>query len=103
MSAVKHQPATALPWTVGPDMRGKERIFSPASDYEVARAMSRGARNARDRRTNRNYLAHAANAYPKLVDAIRRLIDIPEVAKIAKGTDAMRVARELLRELGEES
>lgn len=43
-----------------------------------------------------------SDANSRLVDAISRLIAIPEVARIAKGTDAMRVARELLRELGED-
>lgn len=80
----KHQPATPLPWKsvsgcLNPD-------FSMTLDPSVHTA-------------DTAYIAHAANAYPRLVEAVRGLL-----AKDGWGvrTAGEQPARALLRELGEE-
>ncbi len=64
-TAVKHQPATPLPWRVSSD--AKLRILG---------ALHTGSRTIREQAgtgqcvNDAIYIAHAANAYPKLVAAL---------------------------------
>lgn len=77
MSAVKHQPATELPWHVGP-LAGE--IYSHPSGITIAKLpwprrtkkLPDGYRTAEQRIVpNAAYVAHAANAYPKLIEQLR--------------------------------
>lgn len=77
MSAVKHQPATPLPWRSTHPMKlddsaprhGLVRI--DAGHFpSVAQMVEYDKRNAVPVQDAR-YIAHAANAYPKLVEALR--------------------------------
>ena len=95
----KHTPATPLPWTPEIHKRGKRTVGSlhqirfHASDKDAA------------------YIAHAANSYPLLVEALRVLqarIDACELGPVNTGREqADKIAEEcaatraLLRELGE--
>ena len=84
-----HKPATALPWTAfANDVNGKaDRVSGLSSHVDAA------------------YITHSANAYPKLVEALRNLRaavqrgvfdDIgPDIQPDSVAADA------LLRELGE--
>lgn len=72
----KHQPATPLPWTTGQmPARWPER--------------------------DQMYAAHAANAYPKLVEALRQMCDYADSSVSPVAFRAEKFARALLRELGE--
>jgi hypothetical protein len=78
--STNHKPATALPWSFD---RG--RIDTVADNLPAVASTAR----AEDGR----YIAHSANAYPKLVEMLEALADSHESAN----------ARALLRELGEGS
>ena len=86
------QPATALPWE-GPVNYG-------VSKFEVQGPHSRLA--TVDKLPDAAYIVHAANAYPKLVKALRNLKEQVECmnAQQAFGRDYEEAAA-LLRELGE--
>lgn len=70
----KHNPATALPWTPVSE-RANEGMGAPVetelrgADRQVAVRLGR-LYNARQKQ-DAAYLAHAANAYPQLVAALR--------------------------------
>lgn len=103
MSTVK-KPITPLPHHV----HAATLVYSNRAD-EIIATFKRG-RNA-------DYYAHAANAYPQLVEALRVLTELCENVPIfqlddgkasvkavrlaGKFTGAMDVSRALLRELGE--
>jgi hypothetical protein len=76
------RPATPLPWHSEAPMGGIR-----TSGYHLYTAHTSGVQNTR--REDSQYIVHAANSYPRLVDYVRRWAD----------TDAP--ARELLRSLGE--
>ena len=109
---IKNQPATPLPWKSSHPMNidaeahrtglirvdGELRAVAQMNEFKLGVR----TRAKREPWQDAKYIAHAANAYPKLVEALQKIIAVPEVARMAKGTDAMRVAHELLRELGEE-
>lgn len=86
----KHQPATPLPW-VFDDARGVIRMETGPHIANLT---------VRSGDADGPYLAHAANAYPKLVEALREL-------QATLGADFLDCplgkARTLLRELGEPS
>src|SRR3990167_11495800 len=92
----KHTPATPLPWS-NPITHGVSGRIDPVC---VA-----------DRGLDATYIAHAANAYPKLVEALRTLqtrINACELGPVHDGraiADEMEseceTSRALLRELGE--
>ena len=88
----KHSPATSLPWD-GPVNYG-------VSKFEVQGPHSRLA--TVDKLPDAAYIVHAANAYPKLVEALRGIVEQVECmnAQGAFGAD-YDTARALLRELGE--
>lgn len=78
----KHTPATPLPWL--------------ADDLPVHASL-----NKPRLRQNRAYAAHAANSYPKLVEALRHLEHVASTRDRQAIEDALITARDLLRELGE--
>lgn len=115
--AVKHQPATPLPfsrmgamWIEARDEYGAIRYYDPAryESHSVARVFGP------DQEQNGDYLVHAANAYPRLVEALRKQLSNVErrldAVQAAHGIEARAEeaaleieARALLAELGEAS
>lgn len=89
----KHTPG---PWTVG-QYPGAERrqILAQSGQISVCRALEEDAK----------FIVHAANAYPKLVEALRDLIAVDDSAAdtdhAGRFGGALDPARALLRELGE--
>lgn len=95
MATTKHQPATPLPFRIAEERSDYAEIVGPL-DGTVAYASQEYAA----------YLAHAANSYPKLVEALRNL------ALRCDGAEGVRAdgsnidtahAAGLLRELGEDA
>ena len=97
-TTTKHKPATPLPWTlVSWDANKRTKIveFAFRGDYPVnLRGLSTGPEQR-----DAAYIAHAANAYPKLVEALR--ICAALVHSDGEPVCGQKV-RALLRELGEE-
>ena len=89
MSAVKHAPATPLPWYFAP-LSGVVRQMEEDGTKRVCSLHVRI-----DAEQDGEYLQHAANAYPKLVELAR--IASSNNHQIGADADA------LLRELGEAS
>jgi hypothetical protein len=96
----KHTPATPLPW-ISADcyVEAKAALAGRgiAGVGVIAETRNEDSPQADD--ANASYIAHAANAYPKLVEALRAVL-----AKDGHGlrTTGELPARALLRELGEE-
>lgn len=88
MSTVKHQPATPLPFSTKDD----DIIYG-------ADGSDAGAPEVSDQ--NLAYVIHAANAYPKLVEALRKLVR-QAMPDPDKATGAHIAAASLLGDLGEE-
>jgi hypothetical protein len=95
----KHKPATALPWQKESPMQG---IRGGEGSQHIYTAHASG--NYKTREQDAAYIVHAANAYPKLVEALRHAI------KEADGycddehghpANTLDAERALLRELGE--
>ena len=94
----KHKPATALPWGTGP---ATTRI---AVDGQLGIwAGKRGVADVYGYPQTAAYIAHAANAYPQLVAALRDLREAALLARTdaAMSYDAVQRADEVLRSLGE--
>ena len=93
------KPATALPWTIeqigvtdaGP--RGVDGVFD-IGPLERRISTVAGLEDAA-------YIAHACNAYPKLVEALREIVD-PTGGWTNLRVDNAKAAADLLRSLGEE-
>ena len=100
----KHKPATALPWHVTADPRPTSKqpcIATTAAGLPVILATVCGGQRV----TNAAYIAHAANAYPRLVAALRKMIRTYTPALTDATPEEMFCFKEytaLLRELGEE-
>ena len=96
----KHKPATALPWETA--VNGEEPpqwdVCAANGGDMVADLMNMPDTGEQDAA----YIVHAANAYPRLVEALRNLKEQVECmnAQQAFGRDYDE-ARALLRELGE--
>lgn len=88
MSALKHQPATPLPWYFAP-LSG---IVRQMEEDGTKRVCSLHVRE--DAEQDGEYLQHAANAYPKLVAMLLR-------AALDENYEADD-CRALLRDLGED-
>jgi hypothetical protein len=101
MSAAKHQPATPLPWRIR-EKYGRDQLCvdgSPegAGDPDkrpVADVTYAGANGCDGNAQNAEYLAHTANAYPELVEALRDLFS-------SNAPEHIERAKALLRKLGE--
>jgi hypothetical protein len=92
MSSVKHQPATPLPY------RAEEftvKAVSHGAWFTVART-NEPRFTPEARRQHAENLARAANAYPKLVEALRRCAQADR-----DDYDAAGAAEDLLSDLGE--
>lgn len=97
-TAPKHQPATPLPFSVrdGANIsnfqKGKFFIVSGLGlDRLQIATMTRGPKVYADA----TYIAHAANAYPRLVEALR------EIRTTTLDRACVPIIDEVLRELGE--
>lgn len=84
---VHHTPVTPLPWTVEDGGMFEAQVVGPVEG--VAQTILHNGQ-----RQNADYIAHAANAYPKLVEALRKCADA--------GSPAADDAFDLLHSLGEE-
>ena len=91
-----HKPATPLPWRVGD---AGQTLFGPPVRQGIhhnppcplcADPLPKVVRG----KTDMQFAAHAANAYPRLVEALRSLCEPAETPTEAKGAA-------LLKELGE--
>jgi hypothetical protein len=93
VSAVKHQPATPLPWIVV-----KDGIYT-VIDSKPPNAKRVGVMKYIDAPADQNaaYVAHSANAYPKLIEALQRMARTPAAYPAADRAAAFQ----LLGELGE--
>ena len=91
MSAVKHTPATPLPW-----IADTHRI-NDCNGQNIARADNQFGDNI-DHVQDAAYIVHAANAYPRLVEALRLCLATDGHGLSTKGE---LPARALLREFGE--
>lgn len=96
----KHAPATPLPWH-NATLRTEQEHESGAVGTPYGRFRVNHNKDAA-------YIAHAANAYPRLVEALRdalALLDEIHAPSRAfwSGAPARDRGRTLLRELGEES
>lgn len=98
MSNAKHTPATPLPQLSVQWDESKERVSlitlgSCPHDYVLATSKDSGKGKVYER------IAHAANAYPKLVEALRNTLHDRSQHLSRDQVDAIL---NLLRELGEE-
>jgi len=91
----KHKPATTLPWFATAQVcKGGMRVVSAVGDRGVARDCHKG---------DAAYIAHTANAYPKLVEVVRGMLDANDhgsVSNIRTATEAMRALLDGLGEAG---
>lgn len=97
---VKVEPATALPWIFA-ESRGVVASIATAMPRDIAMMTVRQTAEL-----NAAYLCHAANAYPKLVEALKNLIPVAEeTCKQWPNDDCFltptEAARKALQELGE--
>ena len=101
------KPATPLPWITEYDERGT--CFLRGADLRPGNAVMNTRRTAG--KLNAAYIAHAANSYPALVEALHKLI--PYAAQTCNGKpmhqaihghqmEVVQGATALLRSLGEE-
>ena len=99
---VKHKPATQLPWK--PWTKRVHHEIYAANDQIVAEVRQCSGPNG-STHEDAAYIAHACNAYPQLVAALRKLIDCR--VNDARGTftgefiNARLSATTLLRTIGE--
>ena len=100
----KHTPATPLPWKVGPPSTTTNAVAGQRGIWSG----KRGVADVYGYPANAAYLAHAANAYPKLVEALRKMLETSALHRsmLSKhGFDETPVeydARALLAEFGEQ-
>jgi len=91
----KHAPATPLPWMYGELTEG---VITPKG-APVASIPDDGIFEAD---IDMRYLAHAANAYPKLVAGLRSTLELIYSAGDMADSRTYKLAAALLRSLGEE-
>ena len=105
----KHSPATSLPWVTeklrAPNGGTYYRCGSESDSGPVVQVFGTMS-GAYDAHANAAYIVHAANAYPKLVEALRETLrDRLTQANLHQLPPGIRSrlesARALLRELGE--
>ena len=94
----KHQPETPLPFVADEKtiITNREKSGRIHGRFEAKERISDGIA-AKDAA----YLAHAANAYPKLVEALRAIVAENEAAGSGNKSLTVADADILLRELGE--
>lgn len=85
------KPATALPWHLG--MKQADSIVYDSAGWAICNAtVYHGHADRADTQANARYIAHACNAYPKLIELVRA----------CAGAGGSVFAQALLRELGEQ-
>lgn len=97
----KHQPATPLPWRVSNSRDGGFRVVQTVAPVAQITKIGNEA--------NAAYIAHAANAYPQLVAALRAALQMyapfQEQDDSEQGNDHganfLNASNALLRSLGE--
>lgn len=87
----KHTPATPLPWIAD------ARALIARDNYTFA-IVGNPATEVVDDQSDARYIAHACNAYPRLVEAVRELLDWAD----SKDQRVISI-RAILRELGEDA
>ena len=102
-----NKPATPLPWSISPD--GRKWIYCDATKDHIflGNAVTKTDGDDEIAVPNAAYIAHAANAYPKLVAALREYVNVVESVNNPNSfgvevRDAGAPARALLRSLGED-
>lgn len=102
----KHKPATPLPWkkSLGMPCRHPYYLIRTDEETHAMRSVAKvdiAARGGSD--IDAAYIAHAANAYPKLVEALRAIVSPDEdgFTILSSGNRDARRITALLRELGE--
>ena len=104
------KPATPLPWHVG--MKQAEQIVYDATGWAVANAtVYHGKAELPETKANAAYIVAAANAYPRLVEALRGTLGKLAAYIDTQGDPQYIYAAEkhhddvlaLLRELGEDA
>lgn len=113
MSAVKHQPATPLPWIVKSNARnltvyGRAKDISGQRQFVDEVPLENWGDEAKRLRKDLTYAFRAANAYPKLVEQMKFLLGALDAPADRRGTlkfapEAIAEATALLRDLGEAS
>ena len=99
------KPATALPWSIVDDKEGPRTIILDAYRNEIAHDLPYEHFFNSD---NADYIVHAANNYPRLVQALKDLEKFCHPVNTVYSWDenqrrAIGTARAILRELGETS
>jgi hypothetical protein len=104
----KHTPATPLPWKSCSAFinNAPNRAIVAHKEWGGATLVDCGAQTNENPipMLNATYIAHAANAYPKLVEALRNCVIGQRVTGGPKGSTELAVtvaAEHLLRSLGE--
>lgn len=92
----KHTPATSLPWATRQPAKGN--IYT-LTDNTPAVAVATHHHGAQAQFQNADYIAHACNAYPELVAAIRE--DLKGYLGDFPAGHAATKLRDLLAKLGE--
>ena len=106
----KMKPATPLPWHANAIDSKRGRITGDETSQGWDKLDIHGA-NANVARVYRpadvRFIAHAANAYPQLVSALRSGIDslgqFVKLGRIPENNQGLRDMRALLRSLGEDA
>lgn len=101
---VEHKPQTALPWVVEP-------VKKHGDGYDVMTGSGFRDQIFRTRfKRDADYSTHAANSYPKLVEALSAFLRAPSMGSSGPGSITIEVqsfnregAIALLKELGETS
>lgn len=100
MSTVKHQPATPLPWS----LKHGNHVIAGEYEFDVAIAwLTDSTPSSEKADANAAYIAHAANTYPRLIEALRQMLEIvgPTPMRSSKDGNQFHAAKMLMRELGE--
>ena len=92
-----HKPATPLPWHRG--IKQAEQIIYDQSGWAVANAtVYHGKSDGAETKANAAYIAHAANNYGPLVEALRGMVEDHDKGR---GSQTIDYARSVLRASGE--
>ena len=95
-----HTPATPLPWRVGQVSAGRFPAYPIIGDQLIVADVTIRARGRSN--VDAAYIAHAANAYPRLIEALRSLKDrIGAFNGQTACSPEFNAAHALLAELGE--
>ena len=93
-----NKPATPLPWRIGQVSPARFPAYPVIGGEHIVADVSIRARGGSDK--DAAYIAHACNAYPRLMDMVRDLL-YSAVPETFGDKPVVRDARALLAELGE--